>query len=65
LRVALGGYVKMLGQEDFVVAKSGELKVKGDPDSFTNKPIGMRMVIISGGVLMNLLFAAVAGLPSW
>jgi len=56
----LGGYVKMLGQEDFVVDKSGELKVKGDPDSFTNKPIGKRMVIISGGVLMNLLFAAVA-----
>lgn len=26
----LGGYVKMLGQEDFVVDKSGELKVKED-----------------------------------
>lgn len=56
----LGGYVKMLGQEDFVVDKSGELKVKGDPNSFTNKPIGMRMIIVSGGVLMNLLFAAIA-----
>ncbi len=56
----LGGYVKMLGQEDFVVDKSGELKVKNDPDAFTNKPIGKRMVIISAGVMMNLLFAAVA-----
>ena len=56
----LGGYVKMLGQEDFVVDKSGELKVKDNPDSFTNKTIGQRMVIISGGVIMNLLFAAVA-----
>ncbi|MFH1417095.1 MAG: site-2 protease family protein [Planctomycetota bacterium] len=56
----LGGYVKMLGQEDFVVDKSGELKVKNDPDAFTNKPIGKRMVIISAGVVMNLLFAAVA-----
>jgi membrane-associated protease RseP (regulator of RpoE activity) len=56
----LGGYVKMLGQEDFVIDKSGELKVKGDPDSFTHKSIGQRMVIISAGVIMNLLFAAVA-----
>lgn len=56
----LGGYVKMLGQEDFVIDKSGELKVKDNPDSFTNKPIGRRMVIISAGVIMNLLFAAIA-----
>lgn len=56
----LGGYVKMLGQEDFVVDKSGELKVKADPDSFTHKSIGQRMVIVSAGVIMNLLFAAVA-----
>lgn len=56
----LGGYVKMLGQEDFVIDKSGELKVKDNPDSFSNKPVGQRMVIISAGVIMNLLFAAVA-----
>jgi len=56
----LGGYVKMLGQEDFVVDKSGELKVKDDPDSFSNKPVGKRMVIISAGVIMNLLFAGIA-----
>jgi membrane-associated protease RseP (regulator of RpoE activity) len=56
----LGGYVKMLGQEDFVVDKSGELKVKADPDSFTSKSISQRMVIVSAGVIMNLLFAGVA-----
>ena len=56
----LGGYVKMLGQEDFVVDKSGELKVKDNPDSFSNKSVGRRMVIISAGVIMNLLFAAIA-----
>lgn len=56
----LGGYVKMLGQEDFVVDKSGELKVKDIPDSFTNKSISQRMVIISAGVIMNLIFAAIA-----
>lgn len=56
----LGGYVKMLGQEDFVVDKSGELKVKQDPNAFTNKSVGRRMVIISAGVIMNLLFAAIA-----
>lgn len=67
-----GGYVKMLGQEDFVVDKSGELKVKENPDSFTNKSIGQRMVIISAGVIMNLIFAAIAfgivvmvGRPQW
>ncbi len=56
----LGGYVKMLGQEDFVVDKSGELKVKDNPRSFTSKPIGKRMIIVSAGVVMNLLFAAFA-----
>jgi len=56
----LGGYVKMLGQEDFVIDKSGELKVKADPRSFSSKPISKRMVIISAGVIMNLIFAAVA-----
>jgi len=55
----LGGYVKMLGQEDFAVDKTGELKVKSDDASFTNKPVGQRMVIVSAGVVMNLIFAAI------
>lgn len=54
----LGGYVKMLGQEDFVVDKSGELMVRQDPRAFTHKPIYQRMIIVSAGVVMNLVFAA-------
>ncbi len=56
----VGGYVKMLGQEDFEVDKSGEWAVKEDPRAFSNKPIGKRMAIVSAGVVMNLIFAAVA-----
>lgn len=52
----LGGYVKMLGQEDFD-DKSNELRFKDDPRSFVNKPVGHRMAIVSAGVIMNTLFA--------
>lgn len=55
----LGGYVKMLGQEDFEVDKSGELVVKNDPRAFSHKPVGQRMIIVSAGVIMNLIFASV------
>lgn len=54
----LGGYVKMLGQEDFD-DKALELKFKDDPRSFVNKPVGRRMAIVSAGVIMNILFACV------
>ncbi len=52
----LGGYVKMLGQEDFD-DKTKELQFKDDPRSFINKPIGHRAAIVSAGVIMNVLFA--------
>ncbi|MCP4247350.1 MAG: RIP metalloprotease RseP [bacterium] len=54
----LGGYVKMLGQEDFEVDTKGELQVREDPRSFTHKPVGKRMLIVSAGVVMNVIFAA-------
>ncbi len=54
----VGGYVKMLGQEDFAVDKSGEWVLKRDPRSFSCKPVGVRMLIVSAGVVMNLIFAA-------
>jgi len=54
----LGGYVKMLGQEDFEIDKSSELAVKDDPRAFTSKPVGLRMIIVSAGVFMNMVFAA-------
>ena len=54
----LGGFVKMLGQEDFTVDKSGEWTVKQDPRAFTSKSVGHRMAIVSAGVIMNVIFAA-------
>ncbi len=53
----LGGYVKMLGQEDFEVDTTGDLQFKEDPRSFANKPVGHRMAIVSAGVIMNLILA--------
>ncbi|MEK6677548.1 MAG: RIP metalloprotease RseP [Planctomycetota bacterium] len=52
----LGGYVKMLGQEDFD-DKTLELKTQNDPRSFVNKPVGHRMAVVSAGVIMNVIFA--------
>jgi len=52
----LGGYVKMLGQEDFD-DKAKELQFNDNPDSFVNKPVSHRMAIVSAGVIMNTLFA--------
>ncbi len=53
----LGGYVKMLGQEDFD-DKTLELRTQGNPRSFVNKSVFQRMLIVSAGVVMNVLFAA-------
>jgi len=50
----LGGYVKMLGQEDL-----NPDAVSGEPDSYQNCPVGKRMVVISAGVIMNVISAAV------
>ncbi len=52
----LGGYVKMLGQEDFD-DKTMEFKFKDDPRSFASKPVGHRAAIVSAGVIMNVIFA--------
>lgn len=56
----LGGYVKMLGQEDFALDKSGEWQSSSDPTSFSAQSVSKRAVIISAGVVMNLVFAAIA-----
>ena len=53
----LGGYVKMLGQEDFELDTTGDLQVRDDPRSFANKSVGKRMAIVSAGVIMNLILA--------
>jgi regulator of sigma E protease len=79
--IPLGGYVKMLGQDDDPRKAEEEAKrirqmdtgidatgepgrVVLDPRSFPAKPVWQRMVIISSGVVMNLItgvmFAMVA-----
>ncbi len=73
--IPLGGYVKMLGQDDDPRKAEEENKritVDGDdvdepvldPRSFPAKPVWQRMIIISAGVVVNVitgvLFAALA-----
>jgi len=49
----LGGYVKMLGQEDL-----NPDAVSTAPDSYQNAPIPKRLVVISAGVIVNVITAA-------
>lgn len=70
--IPLGGYVKMLGQDDDprnAQAENERIKVAGDetnptevapqldPRSYPAKPVYARMIIISAGVIMNLISA--------
>jgi len=72
--IPLGGYVKMLGQDDnpsnsetetdrTKIEKTddttGETTVELDPRSYTAKSVPQRMAIISAGVVMNLIFAVI------
>jgi len=50
----LGGYVKMLGQEDL-----NPEATSGESDSYQNCSVPKRMVVICAGVVMNLIMAAV------
>ena len=52
--IPLGGYVKMLGQDDL---KPGA--TVNDPRAYNNKSIAQRMVIVSAGVIMNVILAAI------
>jgi regulator of sigma E protease len=49
----VGGYVKMLGQEDVK-----EVSQTPDPRAFGNKPVGVRLAVVSAGVVMNVLLAS-------
>lgn len=51
--IPLGGYVKMLGQDD-----ADPSHRSSHPESFNVAPVWKRMVIISAGVVMNLVSAA-------
>jgi regulator of sigma E protease len=51
--IPFGGYVKMLGQDD-----SDPSATSDAPDSYNKKPIWKRMIIISGGVFLNVVTGA-------
>ncbi len=64
--VPLGGYVKMLGQDDDprnAEAEAERIRQGAGPDapldprSYQAKPVWQRMIIISAGVVMNVIFA--------
>src|SRR2546421_10935932 len=50
----LGGYVKMLGQDDLNPAAQSD-----DTRACNRKSIGARMFVVSAGVIMNVILAAV------
>lgn len=52
--IPLGGFVKMLGQDDI-----GPVKESDDPRSYANKPILVRMAVIAAGVTFNALSAII------
>jgi regulator of sigma E protease len=59
--IPLGGYVKMGGMDDEVMERlegpgRGERRQPSDRD-FDSKPIWARTLVISAGVIMNMLFA--------
>lgn len=50
----LGGYVKMLGQDDLRPNSEAD-----DPRAYNRQTISKRMVIVSAGVIMNVILAAI------
>ncbi|HKJ67992.1 MAG TPA: RIP metalloprotease RseP [bacterium] len=53
--IPLGGYVKMAGMLD----ESMDEEIKGEPWEFTSKSVPKKVFIITAGVIMNFLLAAV------
>jgi len=52
--IPLGGYVRMLGQDDLDMSSSS-----ADPSSYSAKSVGARMVVVSAGVVMNVILAVI------
>jgi regulator of sigma E protease len=52
--IPLGGYVKMLGQDDMKPGQEAE-----DPRAYNKKSVGARMLVVSAGVIMNVFLAAI------
>jgi regulator of sigma E protease len=52
--IPLGGYVKMLGQDDLNPNSQAD-----DPRAYNRKSIPARMLVVSAGVIMNIILAAI------
>lgn len=52
--IPLGGYVKMLGQDDLRPNAQQD-----DPRAYNKKSISARMLVVSAGVIMNIILAAI------
>ncbi len=57
--IPLGGYVKMLGQEDTTVTDSSRVPIEQRQESFACKPLWQRMAIVAAGPVANFILAAV------
>ena len=53
----LGGYVKMLGQDDMDSSQMTSDEVAENPRAYSAKSVPRRMLIISAGVIMNMITA--------
>ena len=51
----LGGYVKMLGQDDMDPNQMTSEEIAENPRSYSAKKVWQRMLIISAGVIMNVI----------
>ncbi len=54
--IPIGGYVKPTGQDDLRPAAQA---AKDDPGSYAAAPVHKRMVMISAGVIMNIILAGI------
>tara|TARA_Y100001947_G_scaffold58009_2_gene48656 strand:- start:869 stop:2257 length:1389 start_codon:yes stop_codon:yes gene_type:complete len=55
--IPIGGYVKMLGQEDIAVADTKEIPTSQQHFCFAYKPLWQRMAIVAAGPIANFLLA--------
>ena len=55
--IPIGGYVKMLGQEDIAVADTKEIPTSQQHLCFAYKPFWQRMAIVAAGPIANFLLA--------
>ncbi len=66
--IPLGGFVAMAGESTGEVDKAEAAAAEADSDdprSFKNKPVWQRMIIISAGVIMNVILAAICFLVAY